>query len=423
MQDDGPGVTDRADFAQNRLAIIVPADNPAGIESLDDLTEDGVQLVLAAEGVPAGDYAREIFQNAGISEAALANVVSNEEDVKAVITKVISGEADAGIGYVTRRHARRRRPGHAHPDPRRGERHRDLPDRGRERIRRRPTSRRASSSTSLATDSRRSPSTASSPLRRGRIPAGFVVLATLGVALVALPLLGLVLRTPWSRIGEILTSETALAALRLSLIVATTAAAISFVLGFPLAWVLVRSTFPGKTLVRAIVVLPLVMPPVVAGVGLLAAFGRRSGLIGSWLYEWFGIQLTFTTAAAVLAATFVSFPLAVLALEAGLRGLDERLEDAASTLGASRWYVLRRVTVPLMGPQIAAALVLSWARALGEFGATITFAGNLQGRTQTLPLAVFEQLQTDTDAAFAVSMLLILLAFAVILALRGRFLR
>jgi len=284
-------------------------------------------------------------------------------------------------------------------------------------------SRRDSSTTSLATDSRSSPSTASSPHRRGRIPAGFVVLAALGVALVALPLLGLVLRTPWSRIVEILTSETALTALRLSLIVATTAAAISFMLGFPLAWVLVRSTFPGKTLVRAIVVLPLVMPPVVAGVGLLAAFGRRNGILGSWLYEWFGIQLTFTTGAAVLAATFVSFPLAVLALEAGLRGLDERLEDAASTLGASRWYVLRRVTLPLIGPQIAAALVLSWARALGEFGATITFAGNLQGRTQTLPLAVFEQLQTDRDAAFAVSMLLIFLAFAVILSLRGRFLR
>ena len=165
------------------------------------------------------------------------------------------------------------------------------------------------------------------------------------------------------------------------------------------------------------------MPPVVAGVGLLAAFGRRTGIVGSWLYDWFGIQLTFTTAAAVLAATFVSFPLAVLALEAGLRGLDERLEGAASTLGASRWYVLRRITFPLLRPQIATALVLSWARALGEFGATITFAGNLKGRTQTLPLAVFEQLQTDPEAAFAVSMLLILIAFVVILALRGRFLR
>jgi molybdate transport system permease protein len=275
----------------------------------------------------------------------------------------------------------------------------------------------------LATDSGRSPSTASSPLRRGRTPAVFVVLAALGVALVALPLLGLLIRTPWSRVGEILTSETALTALRLSLVVATTAAAISFVLGLPLAWVLARGSFRGKTFLRALIVLPLVMPPVVAGVGLLAAFGRRSGLVGAWLYEWFGIQLTFTTAAAVLAATFVSFPLAVLVLEAGLRGLDERLEGAAATLGASRWYVLRRVSLPLMGPQIAAALVLSWARALGEFGATITFAGNLQGRTQTLPLAVFERLQTDPEAAFAISMLLIAVAFAVILTLRGRFLR
>ena len=240
--------------------------------------------------------------------------------------------------------------------------------------------------------------------------------------LAGLPLLGLIFRTPWARIGEVLTSDIVLTALRLSLIVATSAAAISFVLGFPLAWMLVRGSFRGKTLVRALVVLPLVMPPVVAGVGLLAAFGRR-GIVGSWLYDWFGFQLTFTTGAAVLAATFVSFPLAVLALEAGLRGLDERLEDAASTLGASRWYVMRRVTLPLMAPQIAAALVLSWARALGEFGATITFAGNLQGRTQTLPLAVFERLQTDQDAAFAISMLLIAIALAVIIALRGRFLR
>jgi molybdate transport system permease protein len=235
-------------------------------------------------------------------------------------------------------------------------------------------------------------------------------------------LLGLVVRTPWSRIGEVLTSDTALTALRLSLLVATAAAAFSFLVGFPLAWALARGSFRGRSLVRGIVILPLVMPPVVAGVGLFAAFGRR-GIVGSWLYEWFGVQITFTTWAAILAATLVSFPLAVLALEAGLRGLDERLEDAASTLGGSRWYVLLRVTLPLMAPQIAAALVLSWARALGEFGATITFAGNLQGRTQTLPLAVYEQLQTDQDAAFALSMLLIAVALAVILALRGRFLR
>jgi molybdate transport system permease protein len=262
----------------------------------------------------------------------------------------------------------------------------------------------------------------SDPRGRRRTPTAFGVLAALGVALVALPLLGLAVRAPWTRIGGILTSETSLTALRLSLVVATAAAVICLATGFPLAWALARGTFRGKTVVRALVVLPLVMPPVVAGVGLLAAFGRR-GVLGAWLDQALGIQVTFTTWAAVLAAAFVSFPLAVLTIEAGLRALDERLEDAATTLGATRWYVLRRVTLPLLGPQLAAAAVLSWARALGEFGATITFAGNLQGRTQTLPLAVFERLQTDPEAAFAIAMSLIAVAFGVILALRGRFLR
>jgi molybdate transport system permease protein len=210
--------------------------------------------------------------------------------------------------------------------------------------------------------------------------------------------------------------------LRLSLIAATSAAAIALLLGFPIAWALARVPIRGNTIVRALVVLPLVMPPVVAGVGLLAAFGRR-GIVGGPLNDWFGIQITFTTAAAVIAAAFVSLPLAVLALESGLRSIDVRLEQAAATLGASRWYVLRRVTIPLLGPQIAAAAVLAWARALGEFGATITFAGNLRGRTQTLPLAVYERLQTDPDAAFALSVVLIAVALGVILALRGRFLR
>ena len=266
-----------------------------------------------------------------------------------------------------------------------------------------------------------STATGSAPSDR-RAPAAFWILAALGIALVAFPVAALLARAPWSRLFEIASDETATTALRLSLVVATSAAAISFVVGFPLAWVLARVRFRGRSFIRAFVVLPLVMPPVVAGVGLLAAFGRR-GLVGSFLYDRFGIQLTFTTWAAIIAATFVSMPLAVLALEAGLRALDERLEGAAATLGASRWYTLRRVTIPLLGPQIAAALVLSWARALGEFGATITFAGNLQGRTQTLPLAVYERLQTDQDAAFALSVLLIAIALAVILSLRGRFLR
>jgi molybdate transport system permease protein len=252
-------------------------------------------------------------------------------------------------------------------------------------------------------------------------PGVFVVLAILGIAFVTLPLAGLIQRTPWSRAADVLTSDSSLMALRLSIVVATSAAVVSLVLGFPLAWVLSRSSFPGRRVVRGLVILPLVMPPVVGGVALFAVFGRR-GFLGAPLNDVFGVQLVFTTPAAVLAAAFVSFPLAVLALEAGLRSLDTRLEDAAATLGGSRWYVLRRVTLPMLAPQIAAGLVLCWARALGEFGATITFAGNLQGRTQTLPLAVFERLQTDPDGAIALSLLLVAVSLAVIVGLRGRFL-
>jgi len=252
-------------------------------------------------------------------------------------------------------------------------------------------------------------------------PGVFAVLALLGIAFVTLPLAGLIQRTPWTRAADVLTSDSSLTALRLSIVVATSAAVLSLVLGFPLAWVLSRSSFPGRRVVRGLVILPLVMPPVVGGVALLAVFGRR-GFLGAPLYDVFGVQLTFTTLAAVLAAAFVSFPLAVLALEAGLRSLDTRLEDAAATLGGSRWYVLRRVTLPMLAPQIAAGLVLCWARALGEFGATITFAGNLRGRTQTLPLAVFERLQTDPDGAIALSLLLVAVSLAVIVGLRARFL-
>jgi molybdate transport system permease protein len=252
-------------------------------------------------------------------------------------------------------------------------------------------------------------------------PGVFLVLGTLGIAFVALPLAGLIQRTPWSRAADVLASDASQTALRLSVVVASAAAVLSLVVGFPLAWALARSSFPGRRVVRGLVILPLVMPPVVGGVGLLAAFGRR-GFLGAPLYDVFGVQLTFTTMAAVLAATFVSFPLAVLAIEAGLRTLDTRLEDAAATLGGSRWYVLRRVTLPILAPQIAAGAVLCWARALGEFGATITFAGNSQGRTQTLPLAVFERLQTDPEGAIALSLLLVAVSLAVIVGLRARFL-
>ncbi|MEP6476357.1 MAG: ABC transporter permease [Actinomycetota bacterium] len=258
------------------------------------------------------------------------------------------------------------------------------------------------------------------PPRTRSTPAVVAGLAAAGAAFVLLPLLALIVRAPWSDAWSLVSSETALTALRVSVVVSLLAALLSVLLGAPLGWILARARFRGRSVLRAVVILPLVLPPVVAGIGLLAALGRR-GLVGRLLYE-AGIQLTFSTAGAVVAATFVSMPLVVIAVEAGLRSLDERLEDAAATLGASPGFRLRHVVLPLLRPQLVAGAILAWARALGEFGATITFAGNLQGRTQTLPLAVFEARQTDPGAAIVVSLLLVALSVGVLVAMRDRLL-
>ena len=247
-----------------------------------------------------------------------------------------------------------------------------------------------------------------------------VVLGVIAGAFVALPVVGIIARAAWGRASSVLASSGTLTALRLSIVVATAATLLDLLLALPLALVLARTSFPGKAIVRAIVLLPLVLPPVVAGVGLLAALGRR-GLLGGVL-DAVGVQLPFTTPAAVIATAFVSFPLVVLATEAGLRSLDPRLEDAARTMGGSPWYVLRRVTLPLVRVQIAAGLVLAWARALGEFGATITFAGNFPGRTQTMPLAVYLALEQDLDAAIVLSLVLLAVSLAVLVSLRDRWL-
>lgn len=253
---------------------------------------------------------------------------------------------------------------------------------------------------------------------RRRLPTAVVALAVLAAAFVLLPVAGLLARAPWERTGELLTSDVAIEGARVSLIVSLGAAALSLLVGVPLGLLLGRTSFPGLTVVRALALLPLVLPPVVAGIGLLTAFGRR-GLLGGPARA-IGLELPFTTAGAAIAAAFVSFPFIVLAVDAGLRSLDTGLEDAAASLGASKWYVLRKVTLPLLAPQIAAGAVLAWARALGEFGATITFAGNLEGRTQTLPLAVFQKLQTDQEGAIALSLVLVILSICVLVALRER---
>ena len=210
-----------------------------------------------------------------------------------------------------------------------------------------------------------------------------------------------------------------LAALKLSLLTATLATAVCLVLGVPMAWVLARAEFPGRRLVRALVTVPLVLPPVVGGVALLLVFGRR-GLVGSWLDSTFGISLPFTTAGVVVAEAFVAMPFLVISVEGALRGADARYEEAAATLGAGRWTAFRRVTLPLIAPGVAAGAVLCWARALGEFGATITFAGNFPGRTQTMPLAVYLALEQDLDSAIVLSLLLLVVSVGILAALRDK---
>jgi molybdate transport system permease protein len=227
------------------------------------------------------------------------------------------------------------------------------------------------------------------------------------------------IRAPWATLPQRLTQPGVLAALRLSLLTATLATGVSLLLGVPLAWLLARTRFPGRKLARALVTVPLVLPPVVGGVALLLVFGRR-GLLGGWLDNTFGISLPFTTAGVVVAETFVAMPFLVISVEGALRGADARYEEAAATLGASRWTAFRRVTLPLIAPGVAAGAVLCWARALGEFGATITFAGNFPGRTQTMPLAVYLALEQDLDAAIVLSLVLLVVSGAVLVALRER---
>jgi molybdate transport system permease protein len=252
-----------------------------------------------------------------------------------------------------------------------------------------------------------------------RAPLALAVPALIGLAFLVLPLVGLLVRAPWSTLPRRLMEPGILAALRLSLLTATLATAVCLVLGVPLAWLLARTTFPGRRLVRALVTVPLVLPPVVGGVALLLVLGRR-GLLGAWLDSTFGVTLPFSTAGVVVAEAFVAMPFLVISVEGALRGADARFEEAAATLGASRWTTFRRVTLPMIAPGVAAGAMLCWARALGEFGATITFAGNFPGRTQTMPLAVYLALEQDVDAAIVLSLLLLVVSVAVLAGLRDK---
>jgi molybdate transport system permease protein len=250
-------------------------------------------------------------------------------------------------------------------------------------------------------------------------PVAFVGLGVFAALFFVLPIVGLLLRAPWSDIPSAVVSPPVVSALQLSLVCSLWAVVLSIVFGLPLAWLLARVEFPGRSLLRGLTTLPVVLPPVVGGVALLLALGRL-GLVGRWLESAFDITLFGTVPAVIIAETFVAMPFFVLTVEAALRSMDRRYEEAAQTLGAGKWALLRRVTVPLIGKAIGAGALLAWARALGEFGATITFAGNLPERTQTIPLAVYIELQTEIEGAIALSLVLVGLSLAVLVILRDR---
>jgi len=241
------------------------------------------------------------------------------------------------------------------------------------------------------------------------------VLAALAALFFVFPLIGLITGAPWGHVTDVITSKSSRDALGLSIIASLSSTVIALLFGFPLAWLLARGGFRGKGLLRGLVTLPMVLPPVVGGIALLLAYGRR-GIIGEPLDKATGFSLPFTLAGVIVAESFVAMPFFVLTVESGLRSMNRRLEDAARSLGASRSMVFRRVTLPLIWPSLAAGTVLTWARALGEFGATITFAGNLPGKTQTMPLAIYiSQSSGKTDEAIALSLVLVVVSLLVMI--------
>ncbi len=257
--------------------------------------------------------------------------------------------------------------------------------------------------------------------RRTAVPAPIVAPAALATIVLLVPLVALLARAPWASMADLLASDSLRSALRLSLFTATIATVFCVLVGVPLAWVLAHVTFPGRRVVRALVTVPLVLPPVVAGVALLTAFGRQ-GFLGGPLRDAFGVTIPFSTTAVVLAQVFVAMPFLVISVEGSFRTADPTLDEEAATAGATPWQTFWRINVPLALPGILSGAVLAWARAIGEFGATITFAGNSPGVTRTMPLEIYTALQTDPEPAIALSIVLLALSVLVLAALREKWL-
>jgi molybdate transport system permease protein len=252
-----------------------------------------------------------------------------------------------------------------------------------------------------------------------RVSRGFTAVAAVIVAVLVVPLFGLLVRVPWSRMSDLFSNDSAVQALRISAQTSVVATVICVVFGVPVAWVMAQQSSAVWTLIRAVVTVPIILPPVVGGIALLAALGRR-GVFGQWLFDWFGVSLPFTQSAVVVAQVFVAMPFLVLTAESAFRQMDKGIIDAARVMGCSPLRSFLVVALPAARPAIVAGVVLAWARAIGEFGASISFAGSLSGRTQTVPMAVYALLDRDWELAMLLSVVMMILAVGIIVALRKR---
>ena len=423
------GLADGAavNFAGNELVIIVPTANPAAIATPADLANAGVKIIAAGADVPITKYATQSIANlaglggypAGFAAAYDTNIVSKEDNVKAVVAKIELGEGDAAIVYVTDAKASTKVKSIEIPAAAnvpasyagvvvKASAHKDAAHAYLTWL--------AGPDGQAGPGPLRVPATAVTVAHR---PSRGLVALTLPLVLfLAVPVVGLVARALLGGgLLAALASPVVLDALRLSVVTTAVSLGLTLAFGTPLAYLLARRSFRGSSLVETVVDLPIVLPPSVAGLALLFVFGRQ-GLLGGTL-DAFGISIPFTTFAVVLAQTFVAAPFYIRSARAGIAGVDRDIEDAARVDGASERQVFRWVTASLAGTALAAGAVMSWSRALGEFGATIMFAGNIEGRTQTLPLVVYSEFGGgDLDASVAAAAILVLAAFGVLVSVR-----
>lgn len=258
-------------------------------------------------------------------------------------------------------------------------------------------------------------------IRLERTPKSLLLFAWVAASFLSLPTIYVMVRIPWSNFVEHLMLSELRETFFLSIYTSIASTLASLLFGLPLAVLLANARGKWVSALRVLTLLPIVLPPVVAGVALLLVFGRN-GIVGEFLWQAFEFQIPFTPIAVVLAQTFVSMPFLVITLESALRGIDHDLSDAAASAGASRFQTLRMVTLPTINQSILAAITLAWARAFGEFGATITFAGSFPGRTQTLPISVYLALESNLEDAIILSALMIATSTIVLVVLRSRWL-